>query len=252
MNCYLGNDKYAFVSYAREDKEKVFNFLEKLDNIGCRFWYDAGIEKSKEWISYLVTKIKKSSLFILFVTEHISESKYVPREILFATQSNIPILPIYLDNISLSDELTFSVGIYEAITFDELNDKSLFDKIPKEIKNLHGKLIYSYQKYEYYVFSDYESFRINQVSPNGAQKTLYTKEFDKDCLCHLGLHSINPAIPNEFHNYKKATLFFQIFVDLETNNILDDLYLNYKFAIVDPNSSNAQLILEESLSKKQL
>ncbi len=251
MNCYLGNDKYAFVSYAHQDKEKVLNFLEKLDNIGCRLWYDAGIEKTQEWINYLVTKIKNASLFILFITKNVSESKYVTKEIYFANQNDIPILPIYLDNVSLSDELNFSIGLYQAITFDEISNNNVFNKIPEDIKSLNGKLIYSYSKFDYFVFSDYSTFKINQVNKDGVINTMFEKRFTEEWKCHVGLHSINPAIPNEFHNYHKSTLFFQIFVDLENTDVTKDMYLNYKFAIVDPYTSNAKLILEEELSKKQ-
>ena len=45
-----------------------------------------------------------------------------------------------------------------------------------------------------------------------------------------------------------TNLYFTIFL---FNLKILIMYLNYKFAIVDPYTSNAKLILEEELSKKQ-
>jgi len=48
FEAYQGQDPYIFVSYAHKDAAAVFGELERLRAMGCRVWYDEGIDPGNE------------------------------------------------------------------------------------------------------------------------------------------------------------------------------------------------------------
>ena len=46
---YKGNEKYVFVSFSRQDKQKAFPIIEQLVNDGYRVWFDEGLDFGSEW-----------------------------------------------------------------------------------------------------------------------------------------------------------------------------------------------------------
>ena len=82
---------------------------------------------------------------------------------------------------------------------------------------------------------------------------IFKKQFSSAFDVSVGLHSINPAIPLEFHPYKKSVLFFQVFCDLshDIGVASNDLFVNYNFAVIEPNASSLEIKLEKCMVKKQ-
>ena len=85
---YVGHDPYIFISYAHRDKEKVYPCLEFLNNQNINIWYDEGIPPSAEWVEEIAQAIKKSCLFVVFMSPHALESRYVVNEINYAFSLN--------------------------------------------------------------------------------------------------------------------------------------------------------------------
>ena len=65
---YAGEDPYIFVSYAHRDKESVYSTLKYLYDQKINIWYDEGIPPSAEWVEEIAQAIKRSSLFVLFMS----------------------------------------------------------------------------------------------------------------------------------------------------------------------------------------
>ena len=78
---YTGEDPYIFVSYARLDKSFVYKTLQVLHDAKVNVWYDEGIPPSTEWVEEIAQAIKKSSLFVLFMSPQAVSSRFVRNEI---------------------------------------------------------------------------------------------------------------------------------------------------------------------------
>ena len=57
MRPYLGTEPYIFVSYAHEDKEEVYEIVEKMQKRGYRIWYDAGIIPQTAYMDVIAERI---------------------------------------------------------------------------------------------------------------------------------------------------------------------------------------------------
>ena len=253
MQPYSGYDDYAFLSYSHKDKEIAMRLIDNLINVGCRIWYDNGIPPSTEWAEIIATRLSNAKLFIVLLSNNSIKSQNVKREIYSAVDNDIPILPVYLDDVTLTSGLKMQLSISQAIKSDAILDRALLREtkplMPQNIFDNLGKLIASYKNIEYRIIDDFDGFVIVSYS-NNQKKELFKKDFSKEYQCFTGIHSINKAIPYEFHIYKKSTLFFQVFCDLLTkDNKEENIFVNYKFAITNANNNDHELILEECQSK---
>jgi hypothetical protein len=50
MEPYLGHLPYAFISYSHHDRAEVVRDINNLHELGCRIWYNQGIESGRNII----------------------------------------------------------------------------------------------------------------------------------------------------------------------------------------------------------
>ena len=94
---YMGSEPYAFVSYSHKDSETVYKMIGRLAEMGCRIWYDEGIEAADDYGSTLYNRIKDCSVFIIFKSRNSTASQDVRKEIHHAINFNKTILQVVLD-----------------------------------------------------------------------------------------------------------------------------------------------------------
>jgi len=133
---YQGDLPYAFISYARVDQALVTEELQKLMDGGYRFWFDEGILPGVDWHPELVKALGNSGLVLLFVTQNSASSQYVLKEIHYAINKRIPVMPVYLEAATISQELLFELGTVQQIQkFNNLQyQKQLYDRLDKLFK----------------------------------------------------------------------------------------------------------------------
>ena len=112
---YAGEDPYIFVSYAHRDKESVYSTLKYLYDQKINIWYDEGILSSAEWVEEIAQAIKRSSLFVLFMSPQALASRYVINEINYAVSLNKNILTVYLEETLLSDGLALCLQPFQSL-----------------------------------------------------------------------------------------------------------------------------------------
>lgn len=71
------NLPYIFISYAHDDRERVFPIITRLYEQGWRIWYDEGIPPSVNYNSVIASHINGCALFLMFVTQTACERQYV-------------------------------------------------------------------------------------------------------------------------------------------------------------------------------
>ena len=122
---YTGHDPYIFVSYARLDKSFVYNTLQIFHDAKVNIWYDEGIPPSTEWVEEIAQAIKKSSLFVLFMSPQAVSSRFVRNEINYAVSLDKNILTIYLEETLLPEGLSLCLQPYQSM---EVTDQDWLQK----------------------------------------------------------------------------------------------------------------------------
>ena len=84
---------FVFISYSHKDRSSVFEILKPLYEAGWRIWYDEGLTIGDRYDETIEAHVKSCSAFLLFITEHISESIYIQEnEIPWAVRYGKPII----------------------------------------------------------------------------------------------------------------------------------------------------------------
>lgn len=112
---YAGSGPFIFVSYKREDFERIRPVLRRIHTWGYRFWYDKGIPGGAEWDALIEEKLKGCAMLLFFVSRGSVESKYCRREVKYVDQLNKPILSLRLEPAELGYGLQMLLTQYQMI-----------------------------------------------------------------------------------------------------------------------------------------
>jgi hypothetical protein len=96
---YQGEERYFFVSYAREDADSVWPIMQKLQDLGMNLWWDVGIPGAANWSDFIRRQIVRSTAMVLFASERSLISSYVLNEIQEGRRHNKPLLTVRLDAV---------------------------------------------------------------------------------------------------------------------------------------------------------
>ena len=118
---YSGDGNYVFVSYSHEDKVFVYEAMSWLRQKGINIWYDEGIEPASEWLEEIAFAIKKSVMFVVFVSPRSVESRFVKSEVGYALSENKDILTIYLEDTTLPAGLSLCLQQFQSVFLTEKN-----------------------------------------------------------------------------------------------------------------------------------
>ena len=116
---YSGDGPYVFVSYAHADKVMVYESLRYFRKKGINLWYDEGIPPAGEWVEEIAHAIKKSVLFVVFVSPRAVDSRFVKSEVGYALSENKEILTIFLEDTTLPAGLALCLQQFQSILVSE-------------------------------------------------------------------------------------------------------------------------------------
>jgi hypothetical protein len=127
---YKGDKPYIFVSYSHSDINRVYPEIVRLRNLGYRIWYDEGIKPGDKISRQLADAIKKSFLFLVFLSQSAVESKHVLREVYLASEKEeMKVLPIKLERAVLSEDMKYYIGGIKSINKFEMTEEMYFQTI---------------------------------------------------------------------------------------------------------------------------
>jgi tetratricopeptide (TPR) repeat protein len=89
--------------------------LSELDREGLKFWYDEGIQAGTSWRAEIAASIKGAAKFLFFISAASLESTHCLREVDYALNNDIEIVPVYLDNSALPGELELVLNRVQAL-----------------------------------------------------------------------------------------------------------------------------------------
>jgi hypothetical protein len=97
----------AFLSYAREDEDRIGPVQRALEQLNVRVWRDTGqIRPGDIWLKNIEIGLRQSDCVVLFNSQHALASEWVRREWNVALALNKRIVPVRLDDDAIPLLLT--------------------------------------------------------------------------------------------------------------------------------------------------
>jgi hypothetical protein len=90
---------YVFVSYDRDDRERIAKLVELLEAQGWSVFWDRDIPSGESWRSHLVGALERARCVVVLWTHRSIESDWVAEEADFARQRDV-LVPVLLDPVT--------------------------------------------------------------------------------------------------------------------------------------------------------
>ncbi len=103
--------KEVFISYTTSDKqqaEKIVEYLEK-HNVSC-FIAPRDVEGGVNYAKFLVKALEECKLVLLVASQNTNNSDHVLNEVDIMIDKKIPVLPVFIEDYELNDELRYYIG----------------------------------------------------------------------------------------------------------------------------------------------
>ncbi|NMC44424.1 MAG: toll/interleukin-1 receptor domain-containing protein [candidate division Zixibacteria bacterium] len=93
---YTGKKPYIFVSYSHYDRQ-VLEDIDELNRLGFNIWHDRSIRGATDWQATIVDRIMHCKKYLVFVSEHSLDSRFVRTEAEEAFEQGVSILPVFVE-----------------------------------------------------------------------------------------------------------------------------------------------------------
>ncbi len=101
----------VFVSYSRNDKERVLELAGQLRAAGVSLWLDtSGIDAATLWGEQIVNALESSKVLLLMVTESAVHSDNVAKEVTLVSERKGHILPVHLEPTQIPASLRYQLA----------------------------------------------------------------------------------------------------------------------------------------------
>ncbi len=112
---YRGEEPYIFLSYSHRNADEAAEVIRYLKAAGFRVWYDEGVIPATQWDENIARAIENCDYLIALISETYLSSSNCLDELNYARDRNIPMLLIYLEDVSLPSGLAMRLGRLLAI-----------------------------------------------------------------------------------------------------------------------------------------
>ena len=101
----------VFISYSREDKDRVLELTGRLRSAGVPLWMDVGgIDGATMWGEEIVNALENAKVLLLMVTESAVHSHNVNKEVVLASERKGNILPVHLEPTKIPPSLRYPLA----------------------------------------------------------------------------------------------------------------------------------------------
>ena len=127
----------VFISYSREDQQKVVKLVEYLRERGLSVWMDeTDIHGATMWTEEIVEAIHKCTLFILAISNHSTGSKNVVKELALASEREKKILPLYFEQCEIPKNMEYQLAGIQNIALYSLDKSKAYEFVYQNICRL--------------------------------------------------------------------------------------------------------------------
>lgn len=108
----------VFLSYSRSDSPFADRLIERLWEKGFETWKDEGyLEGGQEWMAEISRAIENAHAFLVILSEDSIASSDVGKELFLAHESEVDIVPIELEAVSIPHEMRYQLAGIQRIDF---------------------------------------------------------------------------------------------------------------------------------------
>jgi adenylate cyclase len=101
----------VFVSYSRDDADRVLELAAKLRAAGVSLWIDqGGIDAASLWSEQIVNALESAKVLLLMVTESAVHSHNVAKEVVLVSERKGHILPVHLEATVIPPALKYQLA----------------------------------------------------------------------------------------------------------------------------------------------
>lgn len=113
----------VFVSYSRDDEERVFAVAAKLRAFGVSLWIDQGaLDAASLWSEQIVNALDSAKVLLLMVTESAVHSSNVAKEVMLVSERRGHILPVHLEPTVIPPTLKYQLAGIQHIEYFKSSD----------------------------------------------------------------------------------------------------------------------------------
>jgi TolB-like protein/Flp pilus assembly protein TadD len=127
----------VFISYSREDKDRVIDLAQKLREAGVSLWIDqGGIDGAAMWSEEIVNALENSKVLMLMVSEHSVTSHNVTKEVTIASERKGHILPVHLEPTRIPAGLKYALAGIQHIEYFATGPEEATKSILRSLERL--------------------------------------------------------------------------------------------------------------------
>ena len=130
----------AFISYASEDRDAAFEACDRLEEAGLRCWIaPRDVRTGQDYGAEIIHGIEGSNAFVLVLSHHSNNSKFVKAEVERAYSKGKTVFPVRIEDVAPEAhlELFVSSSHWTDVFQGRLDDH--FEVLAKEIWALGAK-----------------------------------------------------------------------------------------------------------------
>ncbi len=124
-----GTEPYIFLSYAHADAPAVMEIAARLQDAGCRIWYDGGIEVGSEWPEFIAARLQGAAVMLAFLSNAYIASDNCRKEMHFAQTHRLPTVNIFLEDTALTPGIEMQIGTLFALMKYSMREEVFYEKL---------------------------------------------------------------------------------------------------------------------------
>ena len=127
----------VFLSYSRDDKDRVLDLASKLRNAGVDLWIDqGGIDGAALWGESIVHALEGAKVLLLIVTPAAVRSHNVAKEVMLTSERGGSILPVHLEQTAIPPTLKYPLAGIQHIEYFHGDPDANLKAIIQSLKTL--------------------------------------------------------------------------------------------------------------------
>src|SRR5665213_740181 len=127
----------VFISYSREDKDRVTELASKLREAGVSLWIDqGGIDGAAMWSEEIVNALEDAKVLMLMVSERAVISHNVVKEVTIASERKGHILPVHLEPTRIPQGLKYPLAGIQHIEYFQGDETENLKSILRALERL--------------------------------------------------------------------------------------------------------------------
>jgi tetratricopeptide (TPR) repeat protein len=135
---------HLFISYAHADRDVALKISKALKKSGIEVWIDKSIVGGQVWTSDITRAIRTARAILLVASSRSLTRPIVKKEIFYAVDENKPIVPVFIEEAKIPDDLKLHLSGLHFMYINKLLPQDQIPNILQALKQLGFDVIERY------------------------------------------------------------------------------------------------------------